>query len=51
MVKEYFFGWMVDLMKVSTIMIKNKGLEFLDGLMEECMKGLGMMVNSMERQK
>lgn len=41
--KEFIVGKMEDNMKESISMIKNMGMGFIDGLIKESIKGIGLM--------
>jgi len=51
MEKENMYGKMVDDIKVNTKMIKNKGLENINGRMGKFMKDNGKMENSTVKEK
>lgn len=48
MVKEHLLGLTVGNIKENMSMIKNKDMEFLNGLMEELTTVSGLMENNME---
>lgn len=50
MVKVFSNGWMAEGMKEITTMIKNKDMGFSYGLMEDNMKGIGLMENNMVKE-
>ena len=50
MAKVSLNGWMEDPMMGNTIMIKNKGMGYLNGLMGEYMKVCGMTESKLQKQ-